>query len=195
MEFDPVEPSLIVPTGSPPVLDGRCEEAAWERAATLDLGQGAILMALHDAERVYVCVRPTSQGLGTLDLNLATANGEVINLHVSAQVGERVLGADGHWPEFEWRNNDGWYGVPVPLSGFANGRPEFARGTAREMALDKARFGPLPWRIRIDMREVGAERASGVVFPAGAAEMEPEGWLMMDAGRQEPSASDQPPSD
>ena len=46
-------------------------------------------------------------------------------------------------------------------------------------ALDKSRFGPLPWRIRIEVRSLGAEGAGAVVFPEGATVDEPAQWAAL----------------
>ncbi|MDB5367540.1 MAG: hypothetical protein JWM77_3467 [Rhodospirillales bacterium] len=165
------------------LLDGRCEAAEWARAARLDLGSGASLLVQEDADHVFVCVRGPAGGLNTLDLYLVTDRAPVpVDLHVSAQVGERTLTQSG-WPDWQWRNQTGWYGTPVPFAGMTDlegaPRPAFARDTDRELQLSKARFGPLPWRIRVDVQVMGPERKASALYPPESTAETPVNWLIV----------------
>jgi hypothetical protein len=162
------------------LLDGRCETTEWARAGRLDLGAGATLLVQEDADHVFVCVRGPPGGLNMLDLYLVSDRvATPVDLHVSAQVGERTLTQTG-WPDWTWRNQAGWYGTPVPFAGMTtDGRPDFARDTDRELQLSKARFGALPWRIRVDVQFMGADRKLNALYPVDSIAEAPVNWLVV----------------
>lgn len=165
------------------VLDGRCAEVEWRGSAAVELGAGVVFRAREDGDQVHLCIQPPTDGLGTLDIHLAAPTaGAPVNLHVSAQVGESVWTPAG-WSEIVWLNYDRWYGTPVPLANVEAGpegpRLRFAPGTARELTLDKSRFGPLPWRIRIEVRSLGPDRQPALVFPDGATVEDPDRWGLL----------------
>jgi hypothetical protein len=169
----------------PLLLDGRCDVTEWRGAAELDVGGGVRLLARQDREYVYLCLRLPPSSLGTLDLWLETQPGAApVNLHISAQVGERTKGPQG-WPEWRFGNQQGWYGPPVAFSGMDRapdgGRQgRFADSAARELQLSKARFGAGPWRARLEVRALGPDREGAVIYPAASGEDSPDGWLMLD---------------
>jgi hypothetical protein len=174
--------SLSIARGGPILLDGRCDRAEWDLAATTALDAGHVLLAQHDARHVYLCIRVPADSHGTLDLYLQAAGAPALhNLHASAQVGERVRGADG-WPEYTWWNHRGWYSPAVPFTGIERdgerSRAEFATGVPREVQIEKARFGAGPWRV---LFVVGGRRdASGawapLRWPPAGDENDPAGW-------------------
>jgi hypothetical protein len=169
------------------LLDGRCEADEWARAGRLDLGRGATLLMQETTEDVFLCLRGPAGGLNTLDLYVVSPRAPTpADLHVSAQVGERVLTPAG-WPDWQWRNQQGWYGTQVPFAGVTTVdgqmRPDFATGTDRELQLSKARFGPLPWRVRVELRTMGADRKGSVIYPDGTKAEDPTGWLVLTPAR------------
>jgi hypothetical protein len=170
------------------LLDARCEAAEWSKAARLDLGAGATLLAQQDAQNVYLCLQgPRTGGMNTTDLFVVTPRVTTpLDLHVSAQVGERSLTAQG-WPDWQWRNHAGWHGAVVPFAGVksVDGRnvPDFAPDTDREFQLSKTRFGALPWRVRVELRALGSDRKGSVVFPDGTSAENADGWLVLKSAR------------
>jgi hypothetical protein len=169
-------------TTTPVLLDGLCPEAEWRGAARVALDATHELMLMHDAEFAYACITGPADEHLTLDLYLlGTRKDPPLNLHASAQVGERMRGAHG-WPPYEWWNHRDWYSPAVPFTGVAGEgderRPQFATGKPRELQVRRARFGDGPWRA---MLAVGGKRAADgswqpLVFPPGAKDDAPDGW-------------------
>ncbi len=169
------------------LLDGRCEAAEWRHAARHAVTDRIALRLQQDARYLYLCVTSPEDSMNTLDIYLQAADRpELMNLHASAQVGQRVR-SDAGWPEYQWWNHDGWYSPAVPFTGMQRDgertQARFKPGVAREVQIDKARFGAYPWRV---MFQIGGERdAEGHwinrSFPADASEDDPSGWLMLGA--------------
>ncbi len=166
-------PTVEAAPAGPILLDGRCDDDDWKRATRTTLGHGYTLLAQASPISVCLCIVGPASSYNTLDIYLVDAEERVVDLHVSAQVGQRYRGADGSWPEYVWGNHVGWYGVAVPFTGFegegAARRAAFKRGTAREIEIRHDAFRDLPWRFRVESR--GHEEADGVpasvVYPAG----------------------------
>jgi len=167
---------LSVPLSSNPILlDGRCDGAEYSGAARQDLGHGVTLQVLHGRDFINFCASLPPESLGTMDLYLqAPSGGEIINVHVSAQVGERTY-QEGEDPAWEWGNHHGWYGPPVAIRGSElrpDGKPRvtFKDATGREVQLSKARFGSGPWKFRYELRAIGPQQGITVRLPPGENE-------------------------
>lgn len=165
---------------SPILLDAHCDEEAWRSATRTAIGQGAALLSMADAESVYICVTLPPESLGTMDLFIQSRDGVQTNLHVSAQTGERTRGVEG-WPEWQGFNNyRGWYGPPVAFSGVSRSdagvRPTFAHSVAREVQINRARFGAGPWRVMLQVHSLGADGAGAVTWPTYGDIDRPSTW-------------------
>jgi hypothetical protein len=174
--------ALTVPEAAGHILlDGRCDEPAWTAAAEIGLANGARLRLLHDADNLYVCALPAEGGWVTADVFLSQGDGAAIQLHASAQIGERRLDS-AEEPAWQWGNHRGWYGTPLPLAGIArseDGTPRirWREDSHREMAIGKERFGPLPWRVRLLATAITAEGPVEAWHPTDSNAGEPASWL------------------
>ncbi|MGE0596236.1 MAG: hypothetical protein AB7P07_07720 [Hyphomonadaceae bacterium] len=161
------------PAGGPILLDGACSEPAWSDAETTPIGEGLELKAMADADYLFLCIPLPPQSLGTLDLYIDSGSGAPVNLHVSAQTGERTRGEEG-WPEWSGFNNyDRWYGPPVAFAGFtaqSDGTRAltFADSAARELQLDRSRFGGDVWRVALQLRALNADQTGTLDYPVNA---------------------------
>lgn len=177
---------LAIGSAGPVLLDGRCEADEWAGAARHRIGDAITLMLQQDARFLHVCVISPDESMNTLDIYLRAADRPaLVNLHASAQVGQRVRGPDG-WPDYQWWNHEGWYSPAVPFIGLQRDgervRPQFKSGVPREMQIDKARFGAFPWKV---MFVIGGERdAEGNWinrhYPEGAGIDATDGWLRLE---------------
>jgi len=167
------------------LLDGRCDEPAWSKAAPTVLGDGLSMLAVADADTVTICWRFPVQTL-SLDLYVEDAQGGLHDLHISAQTGERTRGADG-WPEWAgFGQHRGWYGPPFAFSGFKTGedgarRIVFAPSPHRELQLARSRFGPGPWRVMVEAQPMTPD-SKVARYPAGGSPDDPATWGRLDAG-------------
>jgi len=168
----------------PVLLDARCNELAWTRAERTPIGEGVTLLAMADRRYVYLCVTLPPESLGTLDLYIQGETGAPVNLHISAQTGERTRGENG-WREWSGFNNyDGWYGPPVAFSGMIEGadgvrRPQFANSQARELQISRDRFGDGPWRVMLQVHALGTARSGGVAYPADGDSNDSSTWTSL----------------
>jgi hypothetical protein len=171
-------------SGPPVLLDAKCDAAEYANAARHDIGGGVTLRARHDADYVYLCLMLPAQSLGTMDLFLQpVSGGPMYNLHISAQVGERIF-AGGAWPDWTFGNERAWYGPPVAFRGMARrpdgtARPDFSESEAREVQLTRARFGNGPWKVRLEVRALGPDKRGEVVFPAGSTDTNSKAWATL----------------
>jgi hypothetical protein len=181
--------SALTANGSdaPLLLDARCDPVEYAGAARHELGAGVTLHARYDAHFLALCFTLPEGSFGSFDLYVRAADGRLHNLHVSAQVGERVRAAGG-WPDWRFGNQQGWYGPPVAFRGMATDatgqrRIDFAPAAGRELQISRARFGADPWRVRFEIRALGAAQNGVLVFPAGSTDSDPAGWARLDFRR------------
>lgn len=170
-------------TVHPPLLDGVCEPGVWNVAKALALDGGVELRLLQDRRYVYLCASLPPGSFGSTDIFIALPNGRRHNLHVSAQVGEREWTGTG-WPEWRFGNQQDWYGPPVAFAGLRRpsdglAQPRFAMAVGREVQIAKSKFGRGPWRLRLELRALGADQAGVAVFPKGSSELEPGQWAVL----------------
>lgn len=171
-------------TKTPPLLDGRCDDAEWASASKRELGQGLQLQTLQDKRSVYLCITNPAQGQTTFDLYLETKDGR-INLHSSAQVGERVWnGRD--WGRWTWRNHVDWFSPAVPIDRLVGSELFFAPAPYRELQLQKSRFGDGPWRFMLEIRQIRTGERSVVTFPTDADPSKPETWAALGSKAAKP---------
>lgn len=185
--FSPIR----VPTTVTSVLvDTRCDDAEWRDAIRVPVAEASVLLAQQDAERVYLCVPLPAQSYGTMDLYVWPDGApQPVNLHASAQVGERTR-TDAGWPAWVFGNERGWYSPPVALAEATvdNGRARlrFQPVSAREIAIDKQKFGPGPWRVLLELRALGADKQGVLRVPANGQAESRDTWAALDltsAGR------------
>lgn len=173
---------LTIPlTGQPVLLDGLCPDAEWALARRLDLGGGVTLLAQADSFTVTFCVLLPPESAGAMDLYIDTPLDEPVDLHLSAQVGERTM-SGGVWPAWSgFGNHQDWYGPPVRFN-VTGSTPlgertvVFQPSATRELQFATRRFGEGPWRIMLQLHTVGPGMSREVVWPQGASATDPESW-------------------
>lgn len=177
-------PSLPVPdTAAYVLLDGRCEGDEWRLASRTPLRDGMELLLQQNDTHVLLCATLPPDSYGTMDLFVGSRTSPLpINLHASAQVGERQRATTG-WPEWVFGNQRGWYSPPVALSRatVVDGRAQLAFGAvpAREVAIEKTKFGSGPWRMMLQLRALGPDKRGTLQFPAAASSDDPAGWAIV----------------
>ncbi|MBL8519975.1 MAG: hypothetical protein JNK75_04820 [Betaproteobacteria bacterium] len=162
-------PELKVPAGRAVLVDGRCEAEEWAGAATIPLGSGALLRAQQAGEYVYLCVQPAAPSRFGVDAYFARTGQPVLNLHVSAKLGERVAGEKG-FPDWAWWNNVRWTGNPTRPNRFD--RPDFQADEAKELQIHRTRLAGAGLRM---MLEVHSDAT--LTYPADAKAGETARWM------------------
>ena len=169
--IDPVEGVLI---------DTICDAAEWAGAARTRLTETSDLLSMQDATSVYLCVTLPPESYGTMDLYIkGPAESPPVNLHASAQVGERQQTATG-WPEWTFGNHRLWYSPPVAVTGAevvdGRARMSFTNVAGREVAIEKRKFGAGPWRFMIEIRALGADKRGSFRFPSAGNPEDVSTW-------------------
>lgn len=177
-------PSIAVPdTTAYVLLDGRCDGDEWRSASRTALRDGMELLLQQNATHVFLCATLPPDSYGTMDLYVGSRTSpQQVNLHASAQVGERQRTATA-WPEWVFGNQRGWYSPPVALSRatVADGRAQLTFGDvpAREVVIEKAKFGSGPWRMMLELRALGADKRGTLEFPPAATSDDPANWAIV----------------
>jgi len=175
---------VVHPSPAGPILmDGNCDDAAWQRAGVQDIGAGARLRFAASADFVYVCIEAPPESFANADLYIFDGT-SVYNLHASAQLGERVKSEDG-WPDYQWWNHHGWAANWLPYVGrrVENGRdvPRFRFAAGREFQIARSKFAGSEWRLMIDVHELATESGMNgeARYPALAREEDPQTWARL----------------
>lgn len=178
--------ALLMTTAAAPIsadkasailVDGKCTDATWRRARSHDMGQGATVKFAADRDFVWLCIIPPPESFGSVDVYLRDTAGALHNLHSSAQLGERLRGADG-WPGWTWWNNRDWYGNPVYTYRKRDGEFGFRPSEGREMQIARSRFPGRTWTLMIDLQAIGPNNVQ-TMFPAGAKVDDPSTWATL----------------
>ena len=180
-------------TDAPPVLlDGTFSAEEWDDALTVE-GGGVTLYLKREAGHVFIAVRAQGLTSPVTNLYIQPAGGEIHQLHVSAQLGERILPSDGSEPPpFTWGATSLWYANEVRWDerrrrllvdeGMEPGQAQVETlfpYDGFEFQIRKEKFGVSEWRIRVDVPSVGREP---LVFPRDTQPGDSRGWLVLNLG-------------
>ncbi len=98
---------IEAPLGTPPTLDGTLSPDEWSGARTIELVDGSELLLMHDGDYLYLGIRASVHGLGSICLDRGD---EVAVLHSSAALGTAVYEkGDAGWQrtrDFSWTCRD-----------------------------------------------------------------------------------------
>lgn len=188
--------SLRVPEGNgkPILTDGIFSPGEWDDALKIPIRPNVELLLKKSAGFVFVGIRYIPFTLSVVDLFISPDGKAIRHLHVSAQLGERLLNdtaAPGKEPEFIWGDTTGWYANEIRW----NERKVQAMikagkdsGQAQEAALYKydgfefqirqSKFGPDEWLVRVET-PLAPDWEKPVVFPEGTDTASTKGWLKL----------------
>lgn len=176
-------PSVHPDPAGPILMDGTCEDAAWQSAGFHEIGVGARLRFAANEDFVYLCIEAPPESFANVDLYILNDT-SVHNLHASAQLGERVKSETG-WPDFRWWNHSGWTANWLPYVGrrVDNGRalPPFGFAPGREFQIARSKFPGSEWRLMVHVHELAtANGMDGEArYPAHASEDDPNTWARL----------------
>jgi len=154
------------------MIDGRFEPREWEKAAKMKVNDSMNLYVKQDAENLYFCIHAATPAPAVLVVDIyLTLNNQLLNLHASAQLGERTWQQNTYGP-WVWWNNTGWMATVARIDKFAERK--FHRDEAKEFQLRKERFKDKEIRMMFDM---GFPQSMIMKFPAAADTTNTSGWL------------------
>ncbi len=163
-------PELQIARGAPVTLDGRIDDVEWRDAATLSIGGGYRLHAKLAGDNVLIALRYPEPTFVGVDLYVDTPNGSLLNMHASAQIGQRHPQGD-QWTPWNWGNNAGW---DSHVTERTPDRTSFVRQQGREFRISRALLAGPAFRLRIALND---ERT--LIWPAGTAQRGTSGWARL----------------
>jgi len=191
----PAPAEIAVPEGdgAPVVTDGIFSPGEWDDARRVPL-TGAVELCLKQYRGVvFVGVhRLGSAKIGPSELCLAEPGGPVLKLHVSAQLGEVVVPAEGDPPPFRFGFTPDWYANELRrdmdeaerLQKQGKSPMEIIAATSYpsegiEFAIRRSKLPGPRWRTRLGTSVLADGKPGWLVHPAGTTERTTEGWQVL----------------
>jgi hypothetical protein len=186
----PVEIAVPEGDGAPVVTDGIFSPGEWDDARRVPL-TGAVELCLKQYRGVvFIGVhRLGSASIGPSELCVAEPGGPVHKLHVSAQLGEVVVPAQGDPPPFRFGHTPGWYANELRrdmdeaarLEKEGKSPLEIIAATSYpsdgiEFAIRRSKLPAPRWRIRLGASVLADGKPGWLVHPAGTTERTTDGW-------------------
>ncbi|MDH4196112.1 MAG: hypothetical protein OEW05_01735 [Candidatus Aminicenantes bacterium] len=180
--------------GRPILTDGIFSPGEWDDALKIDVRPTVQLLLKKSAGFVFIGIRYIPYTLAVVDLFISPAGKAIRQLHVSAQLGERLLndtpGSDDD-PEFIWGDTTGWYANEVrwsekkvqALIKEGKSRDEAQEASVYkydgfEFQIRQSKFGTDAWLIRLESA-IAPDWSKPVVFPEGTNPASTQGWLKL----------------
>ncbi|MBE0713437.1 MAG: hypothetical protein MUQ25_09345 [Candidatus Aminicenantes bacterium] len=191
------EPQTVrVPEGNgkPILTDGIFSPGEWDDALKIPIRPNVELLLKKSAGFVFVGIRYIPFTLSVVDLFISPDGKAIRHLHVSAQLGERLLndtpGTDDD-PEFIWGDTTGWYANEIRWNerkvqamikeGKDSGQAQEAslyKYDGFEFQIRQSKFGSNEWLVRLET-PTAPNWAKPVVFPEGTDTVSTRGWLKL----------------
>jgi len=188
--------SVRVPEGNgkPILTDGIFSPGEWDDALKIPIRPNIELLVKKSPGFVFIGLRYIPFTLSVVDLFISPDGKLIRHLHVSAQLGERLLndtpGTDDD-PEFVWGDTSGWYANEVRWSerkvqdmikeGKDSGRAQEAslyKYDGFELQIRQSKFGSDEWLVRVET-PLAPDWKKPVVFPEGTDTASTKGWLKL----------------
>lgn len=133
------------------LLDGRIETGEWDDAVAVALSPNDEMRVKRNGEYLLVAVRPSTPLVYGVNLYF-TSGQQLLNLHASAKLGERV-GTFDAWPDWRWWNNTAWVANVTRVDDFE--KRTFLRDDAKEFQIrvSKLRTGELLLAVDLETRD------------------------------------------
>ena len=180
--------------GTPILIDGIFSPGEWDDALKISVRPTIELLLKKSSGYLFLGVRYSPFLLSVVDLFISADGKAVRQLHVSAQLGERLLndtpGTDDD-PEFDWGDTAGWYANEIRWSarkmqalmkeGKGQGEAQQAacyRYEGFEFQIRQAKFGGDEWLVRLES-PMPPDWSKPVIFPEGTNAASTGGWLKL----------------
>lgn len=180
--------------GRPILIDGIFSLGEWDDALKIQIRPDLQLLVKKNAGFVFLGLKYSPFTLSVVDLFISPDDKTVHQLHVSAQLGERLLadalgaGAD---PPFIWGATSDWYANEIRWDaqkaealmkeGKDAGEAQKAalyRYEGFEFQIRQSKFGTDQWLLRLES-PMPPDWSTPVVFPMSTSLASIEGWLKL----------------
>lgn len=154
------------------MIDGKFSVEEWADAVELPAGDSLLLYVKHDKENIYLCLRGvfSKPALGGMDFYL-TSGDKTLNLHASAQLGERPL-VNGDYGVYTWWNNNQWVANIARIDKIAERK--FHMDECKEFQLSRKRFKDKSFRLSY---AISSPKGHAEPFPTGSSTTDSSMWL------------------
>ena len=186
---------IVVPEGNgvPVITDGLFSPGEWDDAHRVALTGSVQLYLKQYRGVVFIGVRGSGPaGIGPSDLFLAVPGGPIHQLHVSAQLGEKVLPATGEAPPFRFGYTSDWYAneqrrdmqEAERLEKEGKNPIEIMTATAYpadgiEFAIRRSKVPGPRWLMRLGASALEGGTPGWLVHPAATKERTTDGWQVL----------------
>jgi hypothetical protein len=189
-------PAVRVPEGNgkPILIDGLFSPGEWDDALKIPIRPNVELLLKKTAGFVFIGIRYVPFTLSVVDLYISPDGKAIRQLHVSAQLGERLLNeapGSGDAPEFIWGDTAGWYANEIRWNarqaqalvkeGKDPGEAQMAtlfKCEGFEFQIRLAKFSSAEWRVRLET-PIFPDHENRIVFPEGTDTASTKGWLRL----------------
>ncbi len=154
------------------MIDGRVEGVEWEESYTIQIKDSLWLYFKQDKDNVYICLAASNKVplLTGVDFFI-TRNNELVNLHASAKLGERIL-TNGNYGGWNWWNNHMWSANVIRPDDWQS--RSFLRDEAKEFQLRKSLFNSNQFRLMLAIED---PKALTLTYPAKASNLYSENCI------------------
>jgi hypothetical protein len=187
--------TVRVPEGNRPILtDGIFSPGEWDDARKIQIRPDLQLLLKKSAGFVFLGLKYSPFTLSVVDLFISPAGEAIRQLHVSAQLGERLLGGaagEGDNPPFVWGDTADWYANEIrwdagkvqalTKEGKDPGEAQQAalfRYDGFEFQIRQSKFDTDEWLVRLES-PMPPDWSKPVVFPEGTSLASTQGWLKL----------------
>ncbi len=180
--------------GKPILTDGVFSPGEWDDALKVPIRPNIELLLKRSAGFAFIGIRYMPFTLSVVDLFISPDGKSIRHLHVSAQLGERLLNAtpgQDDDPEFVWGDTAGWYANEIRWNerkvqalikeGKDSGEAQQASlytYDGFEFQIRQSKFGSDEWLVRIES-PTAPDWEKPVVFPGGTDAASTRGWLKL----------------
>jgi len=193
--------TVRVPEGRPILTDGVFSPGEWDDALAIRVRPDLQLLVKKNAGFVFIGLKYTPLCRSIVDLFISRDGKTITHLHVSAQLGERLLAGPGSAdspPRFVWGATSDWYANEVRWDAgkvealMKQGMDRYKAQEAAtfpydgfEFQIRQSKFGSDAWLVRIESPM--PPDWSKIIFPPGTEEASTDGWLKLDLGSSDQS--------
>lgn len=190
----PMTVSVPEGNGRPILTDGIFTPGEWDDALKIQIRPDLQLLLKKSAGFVFLGLKYSPFTLAVVDLFISPDGKAVRQLHVSAQLGERLIGGAagaGEDPPFIWGATSDWYANEIRWDakkaetlmkeGKDAGEAQQAalyRYDGFEFQIRQSKFGTDEWFIRLES-PMAPDWSKPVVFPEGTSPASTQGWLKL----------------
>jgi hypothetical protein len=188
--------TIVVPpgVGTPVLTDGVFSDGEWDDAAQLHVNDSITVFFKQQNGHVFIGVLCPELTIPVFDLFFDPRGGEIHQLHLSAQLGERILNEtseDAEDPAFVWGRTSDWYANEIRWDASELDR-RVAAGADRdaifgevvfpyegaEFQIKHSKFGGESWRMRLETVWHGSYDDPHV-FPPETSRRDSADWIVL----------------